>query len=151
MVGTPDFAQMLRRCGGRATPGRLRLMRALWKETAPVTAARLQKSLGGALNLATLYRALDALAEDGVVRRVDFRHGHAHYELAAPARAHHHHLACTGCGAVEDVACTLRPRLKRTSAFSTITDHAMEYFGLCKACGARGPERGGRIWTGAGE
>ncbi|MDE1976133.1 MAG: transcriptional repressor [Elusimicrobia bacterium] len=147
----PDFARMLRRSGGRATPGRLRLMRALWKEPAPVTAARLQKSLGRTLNLATLYRALDALAGVGVVRRVDFRHGHAHYELAAPARAHHHHLACTGCGAVEDVSCTLRPRLKRASAFSAITDHAMEYFGLCKACGARGAERVSRTRTEAME
>ncbi|HVA66012.1 MAG TPA: Fur family transcriptional regulator [Elusimicrobiota bacterium] len=132
----PDFRRMLRRRGGRATPGRLRLMRALWREPAPVTAAKLQKSLDGALNLATLYRALDALAADGVVCRVDFRHGHAHYELAAE-RAHHHHLACTGCGAVEDVDCTLRPRLKKSSAFAAITDHAMEYFGLCKVCGSR--------------
>jgi len=110
-----------------------------------MTAAKLQKNLGGALNLATLYRALDALVVDGVVRRVDFRHGHAHYELAAE-RAHHHHLACTGCGAIEDVDCTLRPRLKKSSVFAAITDHAMEYFGLCKACGSRnGAPRGAAV------
>src|SRR3954468_4746308 len=55
---------------------------------------------GSTVGLASVYRALDGLVEQGLLQRVDFGDGIARYE---PLRAgdHHHHLVCDGCGKVE--------------------------------------------------
>jgi len=132
-----DFADILRRHGSKATPGRLMLLRVLWKEQKPIAVAELKKKVGRALNEVTLYRALESLALAGVVERVDFRHGHTHYELKV-LRNHHHHIVCTGCGTTEDAACDAESFAKQvaktSSTFKTVSAHAVEFFGTCNAC-----------------
>ena len=51
---------------------------------------------------ATVYRTIKSLKEKGVIKQIDLRHNHAHYELANIAE--HHHLICLRCGRIEDVA-----------------------------------------------
>ncbi len=134
---TPVFASVLQAAGHKATPARVLLLKALWEEKKPVAASYLQKKLKGALDRVTLYRNLEALIHSGVVREVDFRHDHAHYELNI-LRDHHHHIVCTSCGAVEDVGCEVELFAKKLASkatkFSAITDHSTEFFGLCNAC-----------------
>lgn len=47
--------------------------------------------------LASVYRALDALASTGLVHRLDVT-GTATYEPADPSGHHHHHARCDECG-----------------------------------------------------
>lgn len=129
---TPDFKTLLADSGSKATSGRMALLQTLWDETEPITVSELTHKLPS-LNEVTLYRALEHLVSKGIVRQVDFRHGHVHYELNV-LRPHHHHLVCTGCSKVEDTACETDLHLKKNSSFKTITDHAVEYFGVCKTC-----------------
>jgi Fur family ferric uptake transcriptional regulator len=133
----PDFKVVLKEAGFKATPGRLRLLEALWKESEPLTVLEIQKRLHNTLNEVTLYRALEAFAKAGLVRRADFGHDHAHYELAI-GKAHHEHAVCTKCGVVEDIeGCTLVPLEKKAlkqSNFKSIYSHNVEFFGLCKKC-----------------
>lgn len=129
---------LLHTAGLRATPGRLKLIEILEKNAEPSTVKELQKKLETLLNEVTLYRALEALEEAGIVSRVDLKHDHAHYELIA-AKKHHHHLVCTVCGKIEDFvsqACEtlLEQTTKKVKTFKTITSHSMEVFGLCKYC-----------------
>jgi len=85
-----------------------------------------------------MYRALEALIEVGIVRQIDMQHAHAHYELVAGEK-HHHHLICKHCSKVEDVEscdiadieCTV---LKKSKSFASIQNHSLEFFGLCKKC-----------------
>ena len=93
------------------------------------------RELGNTLNPATIYRALEALVNAGVVRKVDFQHSHTLYELIEGAQ-HHHHLLCQGCGKLEDVAGCDPKRLERTILrrsrdFKEIHSHSMEFFGRC--------------------
>lgn len=137
MKGTPDFTAVLHQGGYKATPGRVLLLQTLFNEEKPVTVSYLEKKLKNALDKVTLYRALESMVLSGVVREVDFRHGHTHYEIQT-LRTHHHHIVCTTCGDIEDVACKTEPFVKQVTRaskkFSTIQDHSMEFFGICNSC-----------------
>lgn len=131
-----NFAHILRNRGFKATAGRVRLLALLAEESSPLPIADIKKKLHSKLNEVTLYRALEALAASGIVRRVDFKHRHAHYEFA---NTHHHHLVCTSCETIEDV----KPReegalerrvLRQSEKFASIDSHALEFFGLCNNC-----------------
>ena len=129
---------ILRAAGYKATAGRVALLDTLARANRELTIAEIQKLLKKKIDEVTIYRALEALASSGIVRRVDFRHAHAHYELAA-GKEHHHHLICTSCGKVEDIAVCRTDRLEkealaRSTAFANLKDHALEFFGMCKKC-----------------
>jgi len=137
MKDTPDFSEVLKKGGYKATPGRILLLRTLWREARPVDVAYLEGVLKGALDKVTLYRALGSLVNAGILRQIDFRHGHAHYELNA-LREHHHHIVCTDCGSVEDTECSTdsmaKSIAKKSKKFASVTDHSVEFFGTCNSC-----------------
>ena len=85
----------------RYTTGRRRLVDAIATAGQPV---RLPDILASAPGLApsSVYRNLDVLERSGVVNRITASGDHAHFEFAEPLLAHHHHLICVGCGAIED-------------------------------------------------
>lgn len=88
------------------------------------------------------YRTITVLMEAGVVRRVTGVDDLARFELAEELAGHHHHLACGGCGKVEDVEPS--PRLERAMAEAArvvaeeqgydVTGHQFDLVGLCPAC-----------------
>ena len=99
----------------------------------------LQKKSGKeALDSVTLYRSLETLVEKSLVRPVDLRHGHIDYELVRDG-AHHHHIVCEKCGVIEDINWCPESELKsailkKSSSFAQLSDHSLEFFGLCKRC-----------------
>lgn len=134
----PNFPELLKQHGFKATPGRVALLHTLWHETQPISIPSLAHKLRAHLNEATLYRALEALIAAGVIRRVDLGHSHTHVELQ---KEHHHHIVCTVCGTVEDIeSATLEKELARAGAaakrFITIQSHSVEFFGTCRSCTA---------------
>lgn len=56
---------------------------------------------GGAVGVASVYRALDTLADLHLVQRVDVGDGIARFEPFGDEDEHHHHLVCDDCGRVE--------------------------------------------------
>lgn len=56
---------------------------------------------GGRAGIASVYRALDTLADLQLVQRIDLGDGVARYEPTLPSGEHHHHLVCDECGRVE--------------------------------------------------
>jgi Fur family transcriptional regulator, ferric uptake regulator len=53
------------------------------------------------VGIASVYRALDALVDLRLVKRVDAGDGLARFEAAPADGDHHHHLVCRDCGKVE--------------------------------------------------
>jgi Fur family transcriptional regulator, ferric uptake regulator len=53
------------------------------------------------VGIASVCRALDALVDLRLVKRVDAGDGIARYEPASADGDHHHHLVCRDCGKVE--------------------------------------------------
>ena len=90
-----DCKEELRQAGSRATPGRLALLEVLERVRRPLSIGELEVKCPG-LNEATLYRAAEALASAGLLRRGMRQDGVAQYEYAG--RPHHHHMVCSDCG-----------------------------------------------------
>ena|SRR3990167_4047888 len=130
--------ELLHKTGFKATSSRLALLGMLQKSPKPLSIATIVKNLNkDAMDRATVYRALNALVDKGIIRRIDLQHGHAHYELAS--EIDHHHLICTACGEFEDFHECDFVGIKKTALlgskkFRTVTGHSFELFGLCKKC-----------------
>lgn len=53
---------------------------------------------GAGIGIASVYRALEQLAAEGLVQRVELGEGGARYEAVVPGGEHHHHAICERCG-----------------------------------------------------
>lgn len=102
------------------------------------------KELHPGMGLTTVYRTLELLTRDRILRRVDFDSGPSRYELNDP-NDHHHHLVCSGCGeVVEFHGCDLadlEAHLAEQCGFK-VQGHWLEMFGLCASCQRKGAEAG---------
>jgi len=132
--------ELLRTGGGRSTPVRRTVIRALLDAhdhhvTAPELLASIRRT-DPSFQESSLYRTLERLTELGVVRQLHLGPGSAVYHLSAQP---HHHLVCDRCGAVEHVApsvlSSLRRRLDRDHGFELDTDH-VTLTGTCARCRA---------------
>lgn len=130
--------KLLRKGGYKVTPGRVAILEVLESSGKPLSVAQLMAKLPKKLNPTTVYRALEALAKSGFIRKVHLRHAHTHYELVVGVK-HHHHIICERCGIVEDIEnCNTQnleqAALKKSQAFASIRSHSLEFFGICKKC-----------------
>jgi Fur family ferric uptake transcriptional regulator len=94
---------------------------------------------GVSVSLATAYRILQSLADEGLVDVLRNGDGEAVYRRCA-VTGHHHHLLCRNCGkAVEVEAPAVETWAARTAAEHGYTEvaHTVEIFGLCPECTAR--------------
>jgi Fur family ferric uptake transcriptional regulator len=130
----------LRERGIRLTEPRRLVVEAAHRHASAFTADELLSELTAAhagVGRATVFRTLDLLARQGVLDRLHQPDGCHSYIVATAAGAHHHHLICSGCGAVvqfED--CTVEPllaTLSRRTNFA-ISGHWLEVFGVCADC-----------------
>jgi Fur family transcriptional regulator, ferric uptake regulator len=133
-------ADRLKHAGERVTNQRLLIAAELGRASRQVTAdelyARLQSSHPG-IGRATVFRTLERLVEAGVARRLE-REGHVYgYVTCEPE--HHHHLACTRCGRVEEInesyITPLATRIKRERGFQ-VDDARLDFYGRCASCRA---------------
>lgn len=84
------------------------------------------------LGLATVYRNLRALVEEGAVVPVALPGEPLRYEAAGAG--HHHHFLCRGCGrAFELPGCRLEAYLDLPPGFSA-EDHEVVVYGRCPDC-----------------
>jgi Fur family ferric uptake transcriptional regulator len=101
-ASTADVRGRLRGAGLRVTPQRMLVLEILEKGShldAMAIHERAAKARRG-LSLATVYRALAALTDSGLVeqRYLDSDHSREYYEAARGPE--HHHMTCLGCGEV---------------------------------------------------
>ncbi len=134
-----ELAALLKTAGFRVTHGALAVLEVLSGSSRPLTVQDIEKKLGKNLNTATVYRMLERLKKAGIIRHVDFLHGHAHYEMNDKD---HHHLVCSICTTVEELeGCMIedleRKVAKSSKTFLSVTGHSLEFFGVCKKCATR--------------
>ena len=91
---------------------------------------------GEQVGLATVYRHLQALSEQGRVDAIRDASGETLYRQCGTT-GHHHHLTCRSCGrSVEVEGRAVEQWAKRVAAEAGFTDvgHTVELFGLCPEC-----------------
>ena len=94
----------LRDASGRSGAARRLVVELLGEQDCCLSAHEIHdrvRARGARVGIASVYRALDGMAELGLVQRVDLGDGIARFEPAHADGDHHHHLVCDGCGKVE--------------------------------------------------
>jgi Fur family ferric uptake transcriptional regulator len=86
----------------------------------------------GGLGIATVYRNIRALLDEGWLETVDLPSESSRYELAS--QAHHHHFRCRHCEQVFDVPCNLGPLDHAIPDGFTLERHDLVLHGLCIHC-----------------
>ena len=103
-------------------------------------------SQGQRVGLATVYRSLQGLAEDGRVDTLRSTEGEVLYRSCASDH-HHHHLVCRECGFTEEIeqsqieSCV--SAVAADHGFSDV-EHSLELFGLCASCREKESARSGK-------
>jgi Fe2+ or Zn2+ uptake regulation protein len=137
--GQDRVAAALRGAGYRVTSQRLLIHEALSRLGRHVSAEELFEDVSPRLPnvaLPTVYAALDALEDAGVVRRIAAGRGPALYDAGS---LEHHHLVCRRCGRVEDLAAPVRlsPALAAAADQGFAAEGAeVVVRGLCAGCRA---------------
>jgi Fur family transcriptional regulator, ferric uptake regulator len=85
------------------------------------------------IGLATVYRAVAAMEAAGFVEPLGPRDGAMLYARCRHG-GHHHHMLCTGCGAVADVACPVSADVSARPAGFEVTGHRLVLYGTCASC-----------------
>ena len=86
------------------------------------------------ISLGTVYRNLELLSEQGLIRKLELGNSQRRFDAATE---NHYHLRCVGCGQVKDApvepVTTMESALRGVSDYEII-GHRLEFIGLCPAC-----------------
>ena len=133
-----QYADLLRKTGFKATQSKVQLLSILAKSKKPLSVEGIyRKFTEPAPDMATVYRSIKEFLAAGLIKQINFQHGHGHYEFAG--LEDHHHFICSQCGKVEDIEnCDLdsiiSKAIKNSANFKQVTGHSFELFGLCGKC-----------------
>jgi Fur family transcriptional regulator, ferric uptake regulator len=84
------------------------------------------------LSIATVYRNLKSMVEEGWLVTVQFPGEAARYEISG--KGHHHHFWCNSCRkAYELEGCIPKLKLKLPRGFRSL-GHELVLYGMCAAC-----------------
>jgi Fur family transcriptional regulator, ferric uptake regulator len=96
------------------------------------SARRLTEGVG----IATVYRSIKALMEEGWLVAVELPGQTPRYELAG--KGHHHHFHCNGCGRVFELKGCVEGFRKMIPRGFQVTGHEVLLSGLCSTCRTAG-------------
>ncbi|MEN8262590.1 MAG: Fur family transcriptional regulator [Nitrospirota bacterium] len=130
---------LLKSKGFRLTRARKTLIRIFVCSKNPLAAADLNSRLEKmdvSVNKTTIYREIDFLKGQRIIRELQFGDGKRRYEIWPDN--HHHHIVCINCDYIECVeldGCLEdeEKKILRENNFKTIK-HSLEFQGLCAKC-----------------
>jgi Fur family ferric uptake transcriptional regulator len=130
----------LRERGERVTPARLAVVEVLASTDEHLSAEQIgerAEALRPGIHRATVYRALEALGELGLVTHVHLGRAGTTYHLAGELAPPHLHLRCSECGTVLDVAGDIldpaRRKVRRELGFE-LAPEQVALVGVCADC-----------------
>lgn len=119
----------------RNTQQRRAILKVFEKTTRPLSVQEvldLAKRKSPGIGIATIYRNLKSLQEEGLLQLVELPGGSSVYEL--PSLDHHHHFSCTKCLKVFDIdACQVNFQALVPAGFQ-LQQHEILLSGLCDKC-----------------
>jgi Fur family ferric uptake transcriptional regulator len=119
----------------RSTRQRSAIKEALQTAGRPLLAQEVLELAGNTvpnLGIATVYRNLKAMVEDGSLRQVVLPGENPRFELGS--HGHHHHFQCKHCQKVFDIhSCPSDLAMLAPKGFR-VEDHDLTLYGRCKDC-----------------
>lgn len=134
-----NLKSYLHKKGYHVTPQRMAVLDAIMRDenkhlSASEIHAFVQKQYPG-LGIATVYRNLHILEQEGLVNKFDLLDNTGHYEMNLGNA--HSHLLCLSCGSIseteEDFVQHICDLLKQESNFS-VQKRALVFYGYCNSC-----------------
>ena len=121
----------------RNTRQRSAILRSIAEAEGPLSVGEIHVRSGleiPGLGIATVYRAVKALREEGEVLLVELPGEEPRYEPAG--RGHHHHFRCSSCEQTFDLAgCPVGiPSGTTLPGGYTVEDHSLTLYGRCADC-----------------
>lgn len=146
-MNIPSAAELIERCravGLKVTPQRLAVFRALVGRADHPSPEALFKSVRKeipAISLATVYKALDALEDAGLVSEVSRLQETKRYDANLSP---HHHLVCTECRRIIDVELPESGPPEPIGGFGNFeaTQMHVQILGVCGDCRAKKKKKG---------
>ena len=137
---TSQTLEELQRAGYRSGGARRSVIQLLGRQECCLTAQEIFDGLraeGRGVGIASVYRILDLLADQGFVQRVEIGDAITRFEPAHAGGDHHHHLVCNSCGKVEafedeGLEHALR-QVERKTGYTT-AGHDVLLRGACQDC-----------------
>lgn len=136
------ITQLIDRCraqGMRRTKALEQLLLTLLENPSPMTLSELAESkrLVDQCDKATVFRLLQRLIGQGIVRRLGLHERAAYFTLLLPDR-HQDYLICTECGLIEAVNAPcpvheLEIEIRKKTGYRDLY-HELEFFGICPQC-----------------
>jgi len=135
-----EFKKILKSSALKYTKQREMLLKILYNSNAHMTPEQLyleMKSKFPELNIgiATVYRTLNLLEDNGMVTSINFGIQGKKFELAI--KPHHDHIICKNCGKIvefEDGAIERKQvNIAKENGF-VLTGHIMQLYGICAQC-----------------
>ena len=137
-----SFIETLHSRGFRVTPQREMIIEAIAHQGEHINADEvfsLVHERTNAVNIATVYRTLDLLVDQGLASRIDLGEGRVIY--ASNQHGPHIHLVCRQCGRVlnadQELLSTFHQQLQSNYRFTADLQH-ISIPGLCDACQKEG-------------
>ena len=131
------YTPQLRASGYRMTPQRMAILHVLHHSDGHLSPTEIYKRASQeipGLTEPTVYRTLEFLSANGLVRFTHSGGGHLVYEIT---RDDHHHLVCRKCSVelqIDHAALeNLYVALETSSGYRSIDSH-ITFFGLCPEC-----------------
>jgi len=139
-----DMQEELKKNGMKLTKHRLAILEILTQKDQPVSAEKIffeMQKMDVAINLSTVYRNLEALAEKGLVTKLSLS-GDNRAVFEYNRRIHRHYLTCLGCKkilAIED--CPIKGYEHQIEAETgyQIVGHKLDLYGYCPECQKNSP------------
>lgn len=91
-----------------------------------------------ALGIATVYRSLRMLLDEGAIQVVNLPGDNPRYEPAQVAHTHHHHFQCRTCDRVFDVHDCPGDVQRLAPKGFVVEAHELVLYGTCADCSRRG-------------
>ncbi len=133
-ITTENLVVRCRDAGLKATPQRVAVLRAVSARLDHPSAELVLRAARDelpTLSIATVYKALDALTDAGLIDQVS-RFDTKRYDANLEP---HHHLICEACGSVTDLhAPALTPALPKHIEGFYAREARLQILGICAAC-----------------
>jgi Fe2+ or Zn2+ uptake regulation protein len=130
---SPAVTSAFRAAGLRCTPQRFAVLDFLFRGKVHATADEIAAAInrpGSGASRATVYNALHALMDAGLVREVGGGAA-ARYDASLER---HHHFTCEVCGSLEDIDWFELPRAARVLGSRRVHNYEIVFRGVCAGC-----------------
>lgn len=141
-MDTASILNQLKKQGFKITRGRKMVIEIIATCDTPISPLFLFRRLHEKnllVNKTTVYRELEFLKEQNIIREIQFGERNKRYEILNSN--HHHHIVCKKCKQVEEIVSNsleekldlLEKEIFQMKNFGGI-NHSLEFFGLCARC-----------------